>query len=291
MVESDRPADSAAGPSTSGPSRVDARRFDTVLRGYDRGQVDAHVAAIMEENAVLRRQVAEADRRWQTAEQHASATEEEFRKLQSQQRQAGSPEESFGFRAEKLLRLAEQEAADLRGSAAREAAALLEQARADAEKHRHGVEQSLIARSSQLDEQASQRSIELQERERQIAEQLAAARSEAESLHEATRRAGDQLRQQAESAAETVRLRAAQDAQRMREQAEQEVARLAALQRDVRAELTRLADVLAAELTRPGQPAGACAREGVEQAGGGPASASDGADRGKPREPASVTGR
>jgi DivIVA domain-containing protein len=279
-------------PSTAAPSRVEPRRFDTVLRGYDRGQVDAHIARLVEENAALRRQGAEADRRRQTAEQHAAATEGEFRKLQSQ-RQGSSPEESFGFRAEKLLRLAEQEAADLRGSAAREAAALLEQARADAEKHRHEVEQSLIARSAQLDEQATQRSIELQERERQIAEQLAAARSEAESLHEAARRAADQLRQQAEAAAETVRLRAAQDAQRMREQAQQEVTRLTSLQRDVRAELARLATVLAAEMTKPGQPAGGARhREGSEQAeDGGPAQPSDGTDKGRRLEPARAAGR
>jgi DivIVA domain-containing protein len=254
VVEPDRSAESpSAGQSSPGlpvVPRSEPRRFDTVLRGYDRAQVDAHLARLTEENAALRRQAAEADRRRQTAEQHASATEGEFRKLQSQ-RQGTVPEESFGFRAEKLLRLAEQEANDLRGSASRETAALLEQARADAEKHRHEVEQAMISRSSQLEEQASQRTVELQERERQIAEQLAAARSEAESLHDAARRAADQHRKQAESAAETVRLRAAQDAQRLREQAQQEVTRLSSVQRDVRAELGRLAEVLSAEMTEP----------------------------------------
>jgi DivIVA domain-containing protein len=265
VVESDRSADSSpAGQSSPGRpavARPEPRRFDTVLRGYDRAQVDAHMARLAEENAALRRQATDADRRRQTAEQHASATEGEFRKLQSQ-RQAGSPEEGFGFRAEKLLRLAEQEAAEVRAATAREAAALLEQAKADAEKHRHEVEQSLISRSAQLDEQASRRSGELQDRERQIAEQLAAARSEAESLHAASRRAADQHRKQAESAAEEVRLRATQDAQRLREQAEAEVVRLSSVQRDVRSELGRLAEALSAELAGPtGRDRGAVPEE------------------------------
>ena len=254
MARPDRPADT---PPASDPTRAAGpRRFDTVLRGYDRTQVDAHLAELAAENARLRRQAADADRRRQNAEQHASAAEGEFRTLQAQ-RQGSGPEEGFGFRAEKLLRLAEQEAAEARSSAAREASSLVDQARADAEGHRHEVEQALIARTALLDEQAGQRTAELQQRERQIAEQLAAARSEAESLHEAARRAAEQHRARAESAAEEVRVRAAQDARRLREQAEQEVARLTTVRHDVRAELGRLAEVLAAETAgdRPAGPA------------------------------------
>ncbi|MCO1653590.1 DivIVA domain-containing protein [Pseudonocardia humida] len=267
MAESDRPAEPAAAPGQSSPSspaapatpsgaapRPDGRRFDTVLRGYDRAQVDTHLARLAEENSALRRWAAEADRRRQTAEQHAAAAESEFRALQSRRQGDGGAEESVGFRAEKLLRLAEQEAADLRAAAAREAATVVEQARAQAEKHRHEAEQSLVQRSTRLDEQVSRRSAELQERERQIAEQSAAARGEAESLHSAARRAADELRKQAESAAETVRLRAAQDAQRLREQAQQDVARLATVQQDVRTELTRLADALADGMRTDGEP-------------------------------------
>jgi DivIVA domain-containing protein len=290
VVESDRSADSspAAGQSSPGlpAPRPESRRFDTVLRGYDRAQVDAHLARLAEENAALRRQAADADRRRQTAEQHASATEGEFRKLQSQ-RQGGGPEEGFGFRAEKLLRLAEQEATELRASAAREASAVLEQARADAEKHRHEVEQAMISRSAQLDEQASQRSVELQDRERQIADQLAAARSEAESLHDASRRAADQHRKQAESAADEVRLRAAQDAQRLREQAQGEVARLGSIQRDVRSELGRLAEVLSAEMARPTGRPRAAERSAVVEDGDQRPDEAPGAER---REPVRTAG-
>ena len=138
---------------------------------------------------------------------------------------------------------------------------MIEQARADAEQHRHEVEQSLIARSSLLDQQAAQRTVELQEREQQIAAQMTTARSEIDAMHEAARRAAEQHRRQAEGDAEAVRARAAHAAQRMRDQAEQEVARLAALRDDARAEITRLAELLANELgSVPRRPAARGAR-------------------------------
>ena len=141
--------------------------------------------------APLRRELAESERRRALAEQHATATESEIRNLRSESStsERTPPEESFGYRAEKLLRLAEQEAAEARAAAGREAAAVVEQARADAEQHRHEVEQSLIARSSLLDQQAAQRTVELQEREQQIAAQMTTARSEIEA-HARGRAAG-----------------------------------------------------------------------------------------------------
>jgi chromosome segregation ATPase len=229
---------------------TERRRFDVVLRGYERHAVDEHLARQDEQLAKLRHELSESERRRALAEQHATATETEIRNLRSdpQFAERTPPEESFGYRAEKLLRLAEQEAAEARAAAAREAAAVIEQARADAEQHRHEVEQSLIARSSLLDQQAAQRTVELQEREQQIAAQMTTARSEIYTMHEAARRAAEQYRRQAEGDAESVRARAAHAAQRMRDQAEQEVARLAALRDDARAEITRLAELLANEL-------------------------------------------
>ena len=239
-----------AGATGSGAPAPERRRFDVVLRGYERHAVDEYLGRQDEEMAKLRHDLAESERRRALAEQHATATENEIRTLRSdsQYSERTPPEESFGYRAEKLLRLAEQEAAEARTAAGREAAAVIEQARADAEQHRHEVEQSLIARSSLLDQQAAQRTVELQEREQQIAAQMTTARSEIDAMHEAARRAAEQHRRQAEGDAEAVRARAAHAAQRMRDQAEQEVARLAALRDDARAEITRLAELLANEL-------------------------------------------
>ena len=50
----------------------------------------------------------------------------------------------FGVRAERLLRLAEIEAREMRAAAAADVAAMIAKAQAEAESHRHEVEQQLI---------------------------------------------------------------------------------------------------------------------------------------------------
>ena len=136
----------------------------------------------------------------------------------------------------------------MRTNASRESAAIIEQARTEAEKHRHEVEQSLIARAAVLEQQAAQRNAELQEREQQIADQLTAAREQADQLHAAAARTADRLRQESEAAAEEAQARAEAATQRQRDQAAQEIARLNTLQQDVRSELARLDEVLTNEL-------------------------------------------
>lgn len=224
--------------------------FDTVLRGYERRQVDDFVGRLKDEITQLKDDLAEAQRKRRLATEHAEATERELREVRAKSAHAEprSVEDSFGYRAEKLLRIAEQEAAEVRTHASRESAAIIEQARTEAEKHRHEVEQSLIARAAVLEQQAAQRNAELQEREQQISDQLAAAREQADQLHAAAARTADRLRQESEAAAEEAKLRAATDIQRQRDQAAQEIARLDKVQADVRTELARLNDVLSNEL-------------------------------------------
>ena len=122
--------------------------------------------------------------------------------------------------------MAEQEAAEARSHATRESAAIIEQARTEAEKHRHEVEQSLIARASLLEQQAAQRNAELQEREQQIADQLTAAREQADQLHAAAARAADRLREESEAAAEETSCAPRPPRKRQQDQAAQEIARL-----------------------------------------------------------------
>jgi cell division septum initiation protein DivIVA len=242
-----------ATPTTATPSGSQnsaSQAFDTVLRGYERRQVDDYVAKAKDEVAKLKDELAEAQRKRRLATEHAEATERELRdvRAKSAHSEPRSVEDSFGYRAEKLLRIAEQEAAEVRTHASRESAAIIEQARTEAEKHRHEVEQSLIGRASVLEQQAAQRSAELQEREQQISDQLSAAREQADQLHAAAARTADRLRQESEAAAEEAKLRAATDIQRQRDQAAQEIARLDKVQGDVRAELGRLNEVLSNEL-------------------------------------------
>lgn len=247
------PAAASSAPSTppggSGES-PQQQHFDTVLRGYERRQVDEFVVEKTKEIAWLKMELAEAHRQRRLATEHAEATEKELRDVRanSAHTEPASIEDSFGYRAEKLLRMAEQEAAEVRSQASRESAVIVEQARTEAEKHRHEVEQSLIARASLLEQQAAQRTAELQEREQQIADQLAAAREQADQLHAAAVRAADRLQEESIAAAEETKLRAETAAKRQLDQAAQEIARLSALQTDVRSELGRLAQMLASEL-------------------------------------------
>ncbi len=238
-----------ATPSITAPSgRVpDGARFESSLRGYDRRQVDEFIARQDRELTALRAELEDSRRLRRLADDHATATEAELR--QARRPSAGSGEDGFGFRAEKLLRLAEQEAAEVRSQAARESAALIEQARTRAEEHRHEVEQGLIGRATVLEQHAAERAAELGAREQEITDQLAAAREQADELHAGAVAAAARLRKESESAAEGVRRSAAAAAQREQERSAQEVERLTALQADVRSELGRLAAVLSAELT------------------------------------------
>jgi hypothetical protein len=244
-------SNSTSSPAPSTSSGTETHQFDTVLRGYERRQVDEFVVEKNKEIAWLKMELAEAHRQRRLATEHAEGTETELRELRanSAHTEPASIEDSFGYRAEKLLRMAEQEAAEVRSQASRESAGIIEQARTEAEKHRHEVEQSLIARASLLEQQAAQRTTELQEREQQISDQLSAAREQADQLHAAAVRAADRLQEESVAAAEETKVRAETAAKRQLDQAAQEIARLSALQTDVRSELGRLAQMLANELS------------------------------------------
>jgi uncharacterized phage infection (PIP) family protein YhgE len=222
--------------------------FGTVLRGYERRQVDDYVARLHSETEALRAQLAEAERQRQLATEHAEATEQENRQLRSNAGPEAPPQEGFGLRAERLLRLAEQEASETRARTSHESFALLEKTRGDTETHRHTVEQSLIVRAAQLDQVAGRRSGELQEREQQIAAQLDAAHAEAAQLHAAATRAADRLLQESEATADEIRIRAQTSAKKTHDQAEQDLMRLSAVRGNVHDALARLAETLINEL-------------------------------------------
>jgi cell division septum initiation protein DivIVA len=230
---------------------VSGSSFEIVRRGYDRDQVDH----MMRE---LRDRLNAAESARQNAEQHAQKVEVELRSARSAAQSAPEPamsQESFGFRAEKILRLAEHEAADVRNRAANEATNLVEQARAEAERHRHDVEQKLIARSAELDQEAAQRNVAIQEREQQAAVTLAAAREESTRITEEAQRVAEATVSEARNRAEELRTRGEQDARRRREAAEHELRRIGGLHDGVRAEMSRLHKLLGGELEKAA-PAG-----------------------------------
>src|ERR671939_385629 len=79
--------------------------FDIVLRGYERRQVDEHLATLLKERGNAERRAAELEKQLNRLRQDVESTRHE----QAEPSYAG-----LGARVEKILRLAEEEARDLR---------------------------------------------------------------------------------------------------------------------------------------------------------------------------------
>ena len=75
-----------ATPTTATPSGSPStpdQPFDTVLRGYERRQVDDYVGRLKDEITQLKDNLAEAQRKRRLANEHAEATEREMRDLRA----------------------------------------------------------------------------------------------------------------------------------------------------------------------------------------------------------------
>jgi hypothetical protein len=121
-----------------------------VLRGYDRVEVDKYVRGLLKENARLRRGAPRPQ---------ASPTPRDY--------DVNTPaEDSFGFRAEKLLRLAEQEATDMRTRATRDAHAVEAAAR-------RRVEEQLRAAEAQAEDIRARASEEAASSHKQVSQETA----------------------------------------------------------------------------------------------------------------------
>jgi hypothetical protein len=110
-----------------------------VLRGYDRIAVDEYVDKLLEENGVLRRELENSRR--SAAERPPARADAPPQYPPAQHYDVDTPaEDSFGFRAEKLLRLAEREAAEMRTRATRDAETVEATARRRAEEQLRAAE-------------------------------------------------------------------------------------------------------------------------------------------------------
>jgi DivIVA domain-containing protein len=246
-----------AAPAGSRPSTFDdeaeRRRFVTVLRGYDRIEVDEYIDDLLAVVASLRTSSAEADKSRRVAEERAAAAERKAAEKANAPQPVAAPSEGFGVRAERLLRLAENEAAEIRAAAAAESSAVLERSRADAEQRRHEAEQALIARSAQSDQEAARRTAALDEREGALKAQVEAARGEIEMLTRAAQREADRLREQARHEIDEKRAAAELEATRAVEAVEKDVARLNALRESTRQELARIVEIVRTASASAGQ--------------------------------------
>jgi hypothetical protein len=265
------PASAVSAPPAVSTDPLDLTRppFGTVRRGYDPSAVDAHIARLEEALATLRTALDDSERRRAMAEQHALAVEEEIRVVRSGL--VPNSDTGFGARAERMLRLAESEAEQIRAAANRAAAEVTERALTEAERHRHDVRQRLIAESARAAEQAARRGSELQEREDALNQRLAGAHAAAESIRSAAERAAEAHRAAAQADVDELRDRAARDLARARELAERDLARLRDLQGAARLEVARLAAVIRAELAGPAaRPSPGPNRRAAHAAGGTP---------------------
>ena len=147
---------------------------------------------------------------------------------------------SFGMRAERLLRLAEAEAREMRGAAAADVAAMIARAQAEAEAHRHEVEQQLIERSTAMDRQARDRQAAAAAREQEMTAQLESCRAEGERLRNAALSEAERIRRDAQSDAARMRDAAEVEGRTMRESATTETDRLGVIQQRAREQLARL---------------------------------------------------
>jgi hypothetical protein len=268
------PASAVPAPPTA-LNDLDPPDFPTVRRGYAPAAVDAHVELLAESLTELRAALTDSERRRAMAEQHAVAVEEEIRVVRS----GVSPTDAgFGARAERMLRLAETEAEQIRSTAHRTAAEVTERAHSESERHRHDVRQQLIAESARAEEQAARRAAELQDRENHLDQRLVRARAEADAVHAAAERAALAHRKSAEADVEELRRRTADELGRARAQVERELVRLRELQGAARAELTRIAATIRAELPPTSRPSPRPTRRAEAPPAEGPRT-------GPPREP------
>ena len=222
--------------------------FATVRKGYDPPAVDGHIARLEEAVAALRSALQDSERRRAMAEQHALGVEEEIRAVRSGL--VPTADTGFGARAERMLRLAENEAEQIRAAAQRSAAEVSERALNEAERHRHEVRQRLIAESARAEEHAARRASELQEREDALRDRISGVKAEADAIRAAAEQAADAHRAAARADVAELRDRAAKDLARARELAERDLARLRDLQETARLEFGRMAAAIRAELGR-----------------------------------------
>ena len=210
-------------------------------RGYDRGQVEEHLRVLTEQVAELRIAHQREHRRAESAEEQLHRARTELKQRAAADSDAGQSDEAsstrgLGYQVEKLLRAAEDEADEVRAAASREATALLDRARGEADLRWRKMEQSLIQRTVQLDE-----------REGRIAEHTAAAQDEVERMFIQARLQCDQLWLQARACAEREQAAAADAVRESRRSAEQELGRLHWLHDRICGQLACLLDSLAGE--------------------------------------------
>ncbi|HST64441.1 MAG TPA: DivIVA domain-containing protein [Mycobacteriales bacterium] len=171
--------------------------FDVALRGYDRDQVDAHLASLESEFTGA---LSERDRLAERVKQLETRVEELHLQSAEEQpaQQSGSQLNGFGVRIEKIMRMAEDEARAVR----EEAQAEIEHERAEAKKKVAAIQQAAEKDASAHRQNVQSEASGILDKARQEA---ARVRADADAQAAATR-------EEASGHLESVRARAAQAA-------------------------------------------------------------------------------
>lgn len=223
--------------------------FSVVRRGFDQQQVTEKINGLTA--------------RLTTEQQRADYAEQELRqaleRIRELGRAGGGNPHGFGDRLEKLMLVAEQQAADTTERANQYAREIVERARSDAEAHRRDVEQTLVSRAANLDQEAARRNSVLQRRDEELAASQIAARQQAEEIRAAAERDAATVRETAQAEITELQFRARVEARAERDKSTRELARLIDMQDGVRAEMERinhglgeLREALTKELTAGG---------------------------------------
>ncbi|MFL6149510.1 MAG: hypothetical protein ACJ72I_18795 [Pseudonocardiaceae bacterium] len=229
--------------------------FDVVLRGYDKRQVDERLR-------FLGAELTAADSALRAVGERAALLEDALNEARSTP--AGEPpgDSNFGARVEKILKLAEDEAREVRSQADAAAVALVEQARAHAAEQDSALQRRWAEFDSAREELEQARQEVNQECERlraqartetdqirtavtQEADQLfTAARADADEVSKMAHAEAEQLIAQANAQAQRL-VAAATDAARQREQSSaHEVHQLSRLREEINSDLYRAKQVL-----------------------------------------------
>ncbi|MGH3550638.1 MAG: hypothetical protein ACRDQU_21470 [Pseudonocardiaceae bacterium] len=218
--------------------------FDVVLRGYDKRQVDERLR-------LLGAELTAADNALRGANQRAAMLEDALSEARSIPAGEPSGDSNFGARVEKILKLAEDEAREVRSQADAAATALVEQARAQAAEQDSTLQRrwaELDTARQELDQAGEEVKRTRQELnragERILVEAGKVARLEANQLIAQARAEAEQLVAQASAHAQQL-VAAATDAARQREQSSaHEVHQLSRLREEINSDLYRAKEVL-----------------------------------------------
>ncbi|MDQ6875754.1 MAG: DivIVA domain-containing protein [Actinomycetota bacterium] len=266
--------------------------FDVARRGYDRGQVDEYLDRLEQSLAVAHshRDAAQADRN--TAVQRVAALEQQLSEARRKLTEGERPTyASLGARVEQMLRLAEEEAEQIRHAAVAhtngaraQAETLFEQAQLRAAQAERDFEEALAERRRQAEEEGAEHRVQVEKRlqaaEARIAaaesvaqQRISGAQAEAERLvGEATARAerlrhdaeqhaaalvqaarhdGERLLVEARGEAEGIVTEARAQAERRRRENDVEIADLLRRRDSINEQLAALREVLGALPVRP----------------------------------------